>query len=146
MPVEVVEKFESRLVTTGTNPSVELRYTIRGTDDDVEARGALVANSPALYDPWGGGLLFLPRDTVSVQPVGEMLWEGIVRYGTIPATNESVFSFDTGGGTRVAWASCPRKHHATVAWASSPANCERRPPTALASGTHSPWTHNPHRP
>ncbi len=100
MPVEVTEKFESRLVTTGTNPSVELRYTIRGTDDDVEARNALVANSPALYDPWGGGLLFLPRDTVSVQPVGEMLWEGIVRYGTIPATNESVFAFDTGGGTQ----------------------------------------------
>lgn len=100
MSVEVVEKFESRLVTTGANPSVELRYTIRGTDDDVEARNALVANSPALYDPWGGGLLFLPRDTVSVQPVGDLLWEGIVRYGTIPQTNESVFSFHTGGGAQ----------------------------------------------
>jgi hypothetical protein len=29
-----------------------------------------------------------------------LLWEGIVRYGTIPATNESVFAFDTGGGTQ----------------------------------------------
>ncbi len=39
MPVEVVEKFESRLVTTGANPSVELRYAIRGTNDDVPSRG-----------------------------------------------------------------------------------------------------------
>lgn len=100
MPVEVVEKFESRLVTTGANPSVELRYAIRGTNDDVEARSALVTGSPTLYDPWGSGLLFLPRDTVSIQPVGDLLWEGIVRYGTVPQTNESVFSFDTGGGAQ----------------------------------------------
>ncbi|MBK8915051.1 MAG: hypothetical protein IPM64_10715 [Phycisphaerales bacterium] len=100
MPVEVAEKFESRLVTTGSNPSVELRYAIRGTDDDVEARSALVAASPALYDPWGSGLVFLPRDQVTVLPVGEDLWDGIVRYGTVPATNESTFSFDTGGGSQ----------------------------------------------
>lgn len=100
MAVEVVEKFESRLVTTGANPSVELRYAIRGTNDDVEARDALVAESPALYDPWGGGLLFLPRDTVSIQPVGDLLWEGIVRYGNVPQTNQSIFSFDTGGGAQ----------------------------------------------
>jgi hypothetical protein len=98
VPVEVVEKFESRLITTSTSPSVELRYAIRGTNDDVQARAALVTGSPTLYDPWGSGLLFLPRDTVSIQPVGDMLWEGIVRYGTVPQTNESVFSFDTGGG------------------------------------------------
>jgi len=100
VPVEVVEKFESRLVTTGANPSVELRYTIRGTNDDIEARNALVNASPALYDPWGGGLVFLPRDTITIQPVGDELWDGIVRYGTIPQTSESVFSFDTGGGTQ----------------------------------------------
>lgn len=100
MPVEVVEKFESRQVTTGHYPTVELRYTVRGTNDDVEARSALAANSPALYDPWGGGLLFLPRDTISIQPVGDELWEGIVRYGTVPQTNESTFAFDTGGGTQ----------------------------------------------
>jgi len=100
LPVEVVEKFESRLVTTGTSPSVELRYTIRGTNDDVEARNALVAGSPSTYDPWGGGWFFLPRDTVSVQPIGEELWEGIVRYGPFTPTNESTFAFDTGGGTQ----------------------------------------------
>ncbi|MEW6249190.1 MAG: hypothetical protein AB1716_00960 [Planctomycetota bacterium] len=100
MPIECVEKFESRQVTTGQNPSVELRYVIRGTNEDVEARTALLAGSPAMYDPWGGGLLFLPRDTVTVQPVGDMLWEGIVRYGPVPQTQESTFTFDTGGGTQ----------------------------------------------
>jgi len=98
--IECVEKFESRQVTTGQQPSVELRYVIRGTNDDVEARNALLANSPTMYDPWGSGWFFLPRDTVTVQPVGDLLWEGIVRYGPVPQTQESVFSFDTGGGTQ----------------------------------------------
>jgi len=47
VPIECVEKFESRQVTTGQNPSVELRYVIRGTNSDVEARSALLAGSPA---------------------------------------------------------------------------------------------------
>lgn len=100
MPVTVDEKFESRQVTTGTSPAVELRYVIRGTNDDRVARAALVAGSPALYDPWGSGLLFLPRDTITIQPLGDELWEGIVHYGPVPQTTESVFSFDTGGGTQ----------------------------------------------
>ncbi|HQL54779.1 MAG TPA: hypothetical protein PLQ87_08720 [Phycisphaerae bacterium] len=100
MPIECVEKFESRQVTTGQNPSVELRYVIRGTNSDVEARAALLAGSPATYDPWGSGWFYLPRDTVTVQPVGDLLWEGIVRYGPVPQTEQSVFNFDTGGGTQ----------------------------------------------
>ncbi len=100
MPATVDEKFESRLITTGANPAAELRYAVRGTDDDVEARAALEAASPALYDPWGSGLLFLPRESITIEPVGEMLWEGIVRYSAVPQTNESVFAFDTGGGTQ----------------------------------------------
>ncbi|MEP0848622.1 MAG: hypothetical protein HRF50_17590 [Phycisphaerae bacterium] len=100
MPVTVEEKFESRVVTTGASPTAELRYTIFGTADNAEALNGLIAASPSLFDPWGSGLIFLPRDTVTIQPVGEMLWEGIVRYGTVPATNESVFAFDTGGGTQ----------------------------------------------
>ncbi len=100
MAVEVVEKFESRMITTGTNPSVELRYVIRGTNDDVEARAALEAFSPSTYDPWGSGWFYLPRETISVQPVGDLLWEGVVRYGPFTPTNESTFAFDTGGGTQ----------------------------------------------
>jgi len=100
MPIECVEKFESRQVTTGRDPSVELRYIIRGTNSDVEARAALIASSPAAYDLWGTGQVFLPRDSVTIQPVGDLLWEGIVRYSQIPQTEQSVFSFDTGGGTQ----------------------------------------------
>ena len=96
--ITVTEKFESRLVTTGVCPAAELRYSILGTNDDVEARGALTANSPALFDLFGDGLFFLPRDTLTIQPVGDLLWEGIVRYGTTPATQQSTFAFDTGGG------------------------------------------------
>ena len=97
---EVVEKFESRRITTGRNPVAELHYAVRGTNDDVEARNALETASPALYDPWGSGLIFLPRESISIEPVGDLLWDGIVRYGTVPQTNESVFAFDTGGGTQ----------------------------------------------
>ena len=46
MPVEVIEKFESPQVTPGHYPTVELRYTVRGTNDAVEARSPLAANSP----------------------------------------------------------------------------------------------------
>ena len=88
MPATVDEKFESRLITTGANPAAELRYAVRGTDDDVEARAALEAASPALYDPWGSGLLFLPRESITIEPVGEMLWEGIVRYSAVPQTTK----------------------------------------------------------
>ena len=99
MPIEVTEKFESRQGATGRSPSIELRYTIRGTNDDVAARNALIATAPATYDPWGTGILFLPRDTVALEPVGDALWDGIVRYGPVQA-NESSFAFDTGGGTQ----------------------------------------------
>ena len=97
---EVVEKFESRRITTGQQPTVELRYDIYGTNDDVEAHAALVAGSPEYYDPWGGGILFLARNAVSIDPVGNEHWEGVVRYGQTALTNESVFAFDTGGGTQ----------------------------------------------
>jgi len=100
MPVTVSEKFDSQVIKTGQNPQVELRYTVRGTDDGVEARAALAAASPTMFDPWGGGTTFLPREFVTVQPVGDQLWEGIVRYANIPQTEQSVFSFDTGGGTQ----------------------------------------------
>ena len=37
----------------------------------------------------------LSRAGIIIQPLGEMLWEGIVRYSAVPQTNESVFAFDT---------------------------------------------------
>ena len=98
MPITVTEKFESRKSTKGDNPSAELVYTVRGTNDDLAARNSAETTSPATYDGH-------PRQSVSVEPVGDELWEAVVRYGkaqggSLPEPGESIFSFDTGGGTQ----------------------------------------------
>ncbi|MCC6427321.1 MAG: hypothetical protein IT435_10935 [Phycisphaerales bacterium] len=97
MPITVTEKFESRKSTKGDNPSAELVYTVRGTNDDLAARAQAETTSPATYDT-------LPRQSVSVEPVGDELWEAVVRYGrtqsSLPTPAESIFSFDTGGGSQ----------------------------------------------
>ncbi len=106
MPVMVTENIASRRLTTGDSPAAELRYTIKGTADHIAARQALIDTSPPQFDPWGGGVLFLPRVAVTIDPLAPDeatdtgLWEGIVNYGLVPQTGESVFSFDTGGGTQ----------------------------------------------
>lgn len=97
MPIVVEERFESRSTVAGKSPSVELRYWIKGTDDDLAARDALETAAPTEYD----GLV---RQDVQIEPQGHELWDGTVRYA-VPSfgglqTGESVFSFDTGGGTR----------------------------------------------
>jgi len=43
MPITVDEKFESRQVTMGSSPNAELRYTVRGTTDDVAARVVIIS-------------------------------------------------------------------------------------------------------
>ena len=53
MPIVVAEKWDSRETTLGEDSSVDLRFVIRGTDNDVDAHAALIADSPALY----GGLV-----------------------------------------------------------------------------------------
>jgi len=98
VPITVTEKFESRKSTKGDNPSAELVYTVRGTNDDLAARAQAETTSPATYDA-------MPRQTVSVEPVGDELWEAVVRYGknqagSLPEPGDSIFSFDTGGGTQ----------------------------------------------
>lgn len=100
MPTTVHELFDSRLVTMGQDPSAELRYSVQGTDDDYSARVAVQAGSPIAFDVYNNGSLVLWRESISVEPVGEELWEGLVRYGTVPPTDESTFTFDTGGGTQ----------------------------------------------
>ena len=97
MPIEVREKFDSRRLTKGQNPSAELAYIVLGTDDDIAARDALEDDAP---DTYAG----LPRQTVSIEPLGPDLWEGVARYGqssgSITPGGEAVYSFDTGGGTQ----------------------------------------------
>jgi hypothetical protein len=98
VPVTVEEKFESRSSTTGPNASVDLIYTARGSNDDLEVKTEIEAASPDIYDN-------LPRQSISIEPVGDLLWEATVRYSLSsntqpPPTGGSTFSFDTGGGTR----------------------------------------------
>jgi len=101
MAIDVIERFDSRESTTGSNASVNLRYIVKGTDSDIDAKAALAAEAPAFYDG-------LARQSRHIVPIGDpthtLLWEGTVRYGgggsTAPSTGESTFSFDTGGGSQ----------------------------------------------
>ena len=101
MPVEVFEKFESRRSTKAnqaSQSSAELGYIVRGTADDLAARTAAQAASPATYDT-------LPRQTIQIEPIGPQLWDVTVRYSQNASTgtttpSESSFTFETGGGTQ----------------------------------------------
>jgi hypothetical protein len=95
MPITVHEKWESRETTLGENPSITLVYIVRGTTDDLAAKTALIAASPVLYD----GLV---RQSLHLERIAEDIWEGTVQYGNVqpPATGESTYHFDTGGGTQ----------------------------------------------
>jgi hypothetical protein len=101
VPVEVFEKFESRRSTKAnqaSQSSAELGYIVRGTADDLAARTAAQAASPATYDT-------LPRQTIQIEPIGPQLWDVTVRYSQNASTgtstpSESSFTFETGGGTQ----------------------------------------------
>ena len=94
MPVTVYEKFGSGESTEGDNASVDLLYVVQGTADDLEAKQALATAAPVLYD----GLV---RQSWHVEPIGDGLWDGSVRYGQADTdVDHSSFSFDTGGGSQ----------------------------------------------
>ena len=98
MPIEVREKFDSRRLTKGQNPSAELAYVVLGTDNDIDARDALEDEAPTTYDG-------LPRQSVSIEPLGPLLWDGVARYGqasggTIIPGEDAVYSFETSGGSQ----------------------------------------------
>ena len=100
MPVTIEEHFDSRHVTNGDSPSAELRYTIRGTNDYGEAMIAMITQTPTTFDINGDGSWHLPRANVSIDPLGDRLWNGNAQYGPRPTTNDAVYSFDTSGGTQ----------------------------------------------
>ena len=107
MAVSVLEAPESRELEAGRSNSASRRYIICETEadigDEAAARDALIATSPATI-----GLLI--RGTVRVTETERAdFWLGTVEYVPIgkldqqkdpPATNDSTFSFDTGGGTQ----------------------------------------------
>ena len=102
MPITVEEKVDSREVATGDNASAVLRYLIRGTASDTDAKNALADEAPDIYE----GLVRTSREVspvfVDINHSGTCIWDGAARYGLWqqPATGESEFSFDTGGGTQ----------------------------------------------
>ena len=100
MAITIYEQFESRMVTTGLNPSAELRYKIFGTNDDLSARVTLEAGSPVAFDVYEDASVVLYRESAAVEPLGDELWEGVVRYGVSLPTDSESFSFDTSGGSQ----------------------------------------------
>ena len=63
MTISISETYRSREGTEGDSPSAELRFLIRGTNDDVTVRGLLEASSPLIY-------LGLRRTDYSFEPLG----------------------------------------------------------------------------
>lgn len=99
MAVTITEKIDSR--STSIRGS-EFLYIISGTTDDIEAVQELWDQSPATYSTFY-------KNDAKVEPIGDPtisgMWTGTVSFGP-PDPNprrevgESVFSFDTGGGTQ----------------------------------------------
>src|SRR3972149_5079086 len=98
MPIIIEERQESRDTTGGDNPSVDLKYWIKGTSDDLVAKGILRAYAPLFYPSAGIGALV--RQSYSVTPIGPDLWDGIARYGrkAKKETGQSTYQFETSGG------------------------------------------------
>lgn len=92
MSIVVYEHPESRRCTEGENPSVELIFTIQGTDDDGLAIVNLLYASPLVY----AGLV---RKERSVDPIGPDLWRGVVTYARRKPkeTGDSTYQFEVGG-------------------------------------------------
>jgi len=99
MPVTVELHFE-QVDESGSSPSAIRNYNVQGAASSAEARMAVLAEAPGTIDLYGTGVLFITRDSVRIEPASETLWSAEVRYGSVPQTNESTFSFDTGGGTQ----------------------------------------------
>jgi len=93
MPAQIIELYKSgEGVESVDNPSAVLLYVVTGTDDDAEIRTTIAANVPANYAD-------LPIQDYDFRPLGNGIWEVAVHYGLKKQTNQSSFSFDTGGGT-----------------------------------------------
>ena len=93
MPTQLIELFKSgEGVESVDNPSAVLLYVITGTNDDLEVRATIEGNVPDTYAD-------LPIQDYDFRPLGNGIWEVSVHYGLKKQTNQSSFSFDTGGGT-----------------------------------------------
>jgi len=96
MAITIDEKFQSRPATGGENAQTDLIYILRGSDDEVALKAALVAATSFHYDG-------LWRKSWRVEQMGNQLWEGTVTYATLEQVNSEVgtirLSIDTSGST-----------------------------------------------
>ena len=93
MPAQITELYKSgEGVESVDNPSAMLLFVVTGTSDDVEVRSTIEAHVPSSY-------VGLPIQDYDFRPLGNGIWEVAVHYGLKKQTNQSSFSFDTGGGT-----------------------------------------------
>lgn len=104
MSITVEELYKSRSLTMGTNASGTLKYVIRGTQDEGDARDALAAEAPSVMQ----GLV---RCNMNVEPIhieednAEVCrWEGTVEYTpgdwVRPETGDSFYQFEIGTTSR----------------------------------------------
>ena len=103
MSVTLTELVDSRETTSGDRPAVTLHYRLEGTSDDGTAKTLVENSTPETYDG-------LKRQSIRLEPVWvdttatTGAWDVTVEYvapeDAEPATGESSFSFDTGGGTQ----------------------------------------------
>jgi hypothetical protein len=99
MAITVQEKY-GRSSTEGESPTTSLKYIIKGTDDETEAKNALKAQSPTTHDG-------LYRKNWKTTENGPGLFDGEVTYGIRSNTFDqrsgetppTVRSFDTIGGS-----------------------------------------------
>jgi len=71
--VTVTEKITSRSTTLSNDPSVELIYNARGTENDIAITTAVAKKAPSVYRG-------LKRSTIEVKPVDFEVWEATVTY------------------------------------------------------------------
>ena len=97
----VTEEWGSRASVEGPDPRATLQFIVRGGDDPLEAKVALLYGSPLVWD----GLLRRERDTTRIAHRTHL---GVVRYGRLPPGPDDPdwvsdgyhVDFTTAGGTQ----------------------------------------------
>lgn len=101
MAIIVEANPQVRRTVGSPNSEVELGYNVSGTDDEREAHAALAdpkTGAPLIYDIFGNGIFYLPRQSITLVEDGPNNWKGTVHYSSIvPISGEIVF--DTTGGS-----------------------------------------------
>lgn len=105
MAVTCETKYKSLAITKGQ--SREQKYVIRGTADEAEALAILDTTAPLLVDTLARQSIEVEEEHVDETDADACIWTGTAQYGlpgaasqTPPSTGDSVFSFDTSGGTQ----------------------------------------------